>query len=360
VKVLLVDDEPLTLAGIARMLRAESCVSEVRTAEYGQAALQILENWRADIIITDIRMPEMDGLELIECIRRANLCDCFIIISSHADFQYARRGITLGVRNYLLNPIDRSELHLAIVDAARSVYLESSERTAHIEKTPSLPDDPLDENRCRLFVDEMIRTYRDETGPTARCLIHLTALVAQRPQLSHIVAARLNDEEFLLDGGYATERDGAAPPYPYKRSMAEARLYAEALRVLRHISADGALSCSAQRILSYLIANDCNAELSLKTLARATGLNPNYASGVVSKEFGIQFQKYVNLLRMIRAQELLRTPPNLPVQEVAIKCGFDNSNHFYRVFKAYTGVTPGEFKPQNNISRSNPFFRGNS
>ena len=91
---------------------------------------------RPDLVITDIRLPKVSGLDMIESLTEKIMCD-YIIISGYDEFQYARRAISLGVREYLLKPIDDAELLLAL-DKLR----EHIARRKEIETAMTRPDAP--------------------------------------------------------------------------------------------------------------------------------------------------------------------------------------------------------------------------
>lgn len=114
-KVLLVDDEPWVLRGVRgffdTMVEEYSVVGE---AENGRDALALAEREEPDIVITDIRMPDMDGLAFVAALREKNIQAKVIMLSGYAEFEYARRALRLGVGNYLLKPLDRRELRDAL------------------------------------------------------------------------------------------------------------------------------------------------------------------------------------------------------------------------------------------------------
>ena len=97
-KVLLVDDEPFIIQGLKVIIDWENEEFEIAgTASNGKEALQFLENENVDLVIADIRMPEMTGLELLETLRKDKKSDVyFVILSGYADFSYAK--VTLRVR----------------------------------------------------------------------------------------------------------------------------------------------------------------------------------------------------------------------------------------------------------------------
>lgn len=104
-QLLIVDDEPLVQAGIRSMLNwAELNIEICGTAMNGQAALKIIEEKSPDIVVTDIKMPVMNGLELAKICREryGSSCPHFIILTSYEDFQMARDALTYQVSDYLV------------------------------------------------------------------------------------------------------------------------------------------------------------------------------------------------------------------------------------------------------------------
>ena len=115
-KVMIVDDEKL----ICRLVKAlvkwdELGMESVATADNALEALELLEEVRPDILITDIRMPGMDGLELIREVKKHCPEIEIIIISGYAHFEYAKNAIALGVGNYILKPINQEELNKTLL-----------------------------------------------------------------------------------------------------------------------------------------------------------------------------------------------------------------------------------------------------
>ncbi|WP_160723113.1 response regulator transcription factor [Bacillus sp. USDA818B3_A] len=110
-RVLIVDDEPLIRDGLTSLIPwSDHGFQVVDTAVDGHDALQKLKTHSIDLVIIDIRMPGMDGIQLIETIRQTNADIRFIILSGYADFEYAQKAIRNHVTGYLLKPIDEDEL----------------------------------------------------------------------------------------------------------------------------------------------------------------------------------------------------------------------------------------------------------
>ncbi len=124
-KVLLVDDEPVILEGLTVMIDWEQeGLKIVGTASDGMEAFQMIRQLSPDIVITDIKMPRMTGLELLERVReKGNKSVAFIVLTGFDDFSYARRALKLEAIDYLLKPVEKKEL-LGALKKASSVCEE--------------------------------------------------------------------------------------------------------------------------------------------------------------------------------------------------------------------------------------------
>ncbi|WP_417898730.1 response regulator transcription factor [Bacillus haimaensis] len=108
---MLVDDEPLILEGLKYIIDWESNGFQiVATAKNGLEALQLAQSIKFDVLITDIKMPELTGLELIESLNKQEKQFKSIILSGFQEFDLIKKGLQLGIENYLLKPINEAEL----------------------------------------------------------------------------------------------------------------------------------------------------------------------------------------------------------------------------------------------------------
>lgn len=110
-RVILVDDEVYTRKGLIKLIDWEACgFHVVGEADNGEDALELIRSIRPDLVITDIRMPVLDGLGLIrQLIEEEDKPPVFVIISGYDDFSYAQQAVRYGVHDFILKPIDEVE-----------------------------------------------------------------------------------------------------------------------------------------------------------------------------------------------------------------------------------------------------------
>ncbi len=117
-KVLLVDDEAIVREGLIQKIEINNVpLKVIGQASNGEEALKIIEKNTPDFIITDVKMPVMDGIQLIEYIVRRDLNIVTIIVSGYSDFEYAQQAMQLGAVDYLLKPI-KNDAFLTAIDRA--------------------------------------------------------------------------------------------------------------------------------------------------------------------------------------------------------------------------------------------------
>ena len=125
IKLLVVDDEIWIRERISKEIPWESVQAEVvGTAEDGQEALEMAEELEPDIIITDIRMPGFDGIELLRELRKKSLDIKVILLSGYNDFSYAKEAIKYGAFDYILKPAEDQELLNVVNRCVMTIEIE--------------------------------------------------------------------------------------------------------------------------------------------------------------------------------------------------------------------------------------------
>lgn len=208
--VLLCDDELAITQFMKNNLPWESLgVETVYTAADGLAALEILGGHPVDLIITDIRMPRMDGLQLLKEVReRYPLVHC-VLLTAYGEFEYARAAFLMGIDNYLLKPIQIEELTETIENTVENLYLSRKNEAALFREnilrrwlSGSISEDELSE---RSSILGEINIYQSQY--CAVCMTkaaHHVSLTA----LSEILPKRFSQEQEKLDCLHVWDNQG--------------------------------------------------------------------------------------------------------------------------------------------------------
>ena len=121
-KVYLLDDEPFILEGLKYIVDWEDYGFEiVGSANNGEDGLKEILSMDIDLVLTDIMMPKMTGLELIDNLIKLNYHTNFIVLSAFQEFEYAKKAISMGAENYILKPIDSEELEKSIINIKKKL-----------------------------------------------------------------------------------------------------------------------------------------------------------------------------------------------------------------------------------------------
>lgn len=121
-KVFLVDDESIILEGLRHIINWRDYELEiVGQSTSGTDALSFLKTKNVDILITDIKMPQMDGLTLINEVKKKSPGTKFIVLSGYNEFDFVKKGIILGIENYLLKPINVEELKSTLKNTIKKI-----------------------------------------------------------------------------------------------------------------------------------------------------------------------------------------------------------------------------------------------
>jgi two-component system response regulator YesN len=254
-KLLIVDDEPLILAGLEHMIRLENTMfSKIKSVSDAFDALEMIDSFKPDLVITDIQMPAMDGLELIREAQQRNV-NRFVILTGYDLFDYAQKAVRLQVKDYLLKPIQQRELFAMLNRIALEV----------LEERKNKPIESDDSISAESSIDTKVQS-------------------------------------------------------------ATIRKFDDFIR--RHFMQD----------------------ISLDEVAEHLDLHPNYVCGILKRETGLTFVRFLHEVRIENAKELLRHPDSLTIEQVAKSVGYESPRHFYKVFKQFTGVTPGNYKNRSEES----------
>ncbi len=156
IKVLIVDDELRIGMLIKKLVKWDDLVIEcLDVVDNGKRALEIIKSGAPQIVITDIRMPKINGLDLINMTRDFSDQVKFIVISGYKEFEYAHRALQYGVQDYLLKPIDEDALNSVLQKIINELQQESyeEEKKKKLEKSVMASDYIIRENVLNSIIE---------------------------------------------------------------------------------------------------------------------------------------------------------------------------------------------------------------
>lgn len=393
-KILIADDEPKIRRGLHAQIDRLGLPCEVcAEAEDGEIALEAAERLRPDILLVDINMPFVNGLDFIEALRRTRADARVILITGYEEFEYARRALELDVHAYLLKPINVEELRRAVETAIDQLEV-SRQRNRHFEwaiaqignRREFLREEFLrDAVSGRLEADEIreFRVYFDFPEPQRMMLMLISArssAAGEKPWQHTLRQYALQDA--LQDGPeglayrclFSDDRGNVlllydAPPELDARLTEAVRaalggelgltvqLEMEPVASLTRIAE--AYDSAMERLLSsaqlspivdgakaYIAAHYADPDLSLMEVAEALNAHPAYLSRTMKQELGMPFAKYLTNVRIGKAVQLMRDP-SIRIWKVAELVGYSGGNYFSAAFKKVLGVSPADYRMED-------------
>ncbi|MBP7177144.1 MAG: response regulator [Thermoclostridium sp.] len=200
-KVMIVDDEFYFREALKVSLPwADLGFSICGEAKNGKDALNQVEALEPDIILVDINMPVIDGLEFVQEAKSRGLGSKIVILTGHSEFQYAKQALQLGVHNYILKPVDEEELKAALIEIKNAIEREANIkiefnrlRQQVKESVPLVREKFLNE----LIQGNLARNNKDITKKMAYLNIHLNSEFYRVTtiEINHEKDERWNDED---------------------------------------------------------------------------------------------------------------------------------------------------------------------
>lgn len=356
-KAILIDDESWTREVLRYMGRWEQLGIEViAEASDGEYGLQLILSLDPDIIITDVKMPHMDGLSLLSILRKKNCRARVLFVSGYEDYQYIRNAMQLGANDYLLKPVKPEELNRQLERCVCELNQEQ-QRDRHREWNPQifLHTEWLPEYmEIRGRVQEALR--RNQPELLAQHMEYLEQFLGQREgdNPSKDIAIYIYYDfhnllhRFVSDNGYLFRDffDGTAGIYLFGNdfSMGEmlrvlTMLFQKSMEQARQLHKEKS-RIQMRTVCQYIEAN-YQENITLEQTADKFFVSKEYFSKVFKTETGIGFVNYLTAVRMKKAKELLLTE-GTAIKEIVELTGYKEIGHFYKVFKKYYGITPGE------------------
>ncbi|MBO4638944.1 MAG: response regulator [Treponema sp.] len=166
--VFLVDDEPIVLEGIRSKINWEEAgFSFAGEATDGEIALSMIHELKPDILITDIKMPFMDGLQLAATIKKTQPWIKIIILSGHDEFDYAKKAISIGIEDYLLKPFTSEE----VIESLKKISAQIDKERTQLSDITKMKEELRTQEKLvqKEFLNNLVHGAADMTNIMTRC-----------------------------------------------------------------------------------------------------------------------------------------------------------------------------------------------
>lgn len=353
-KVLIVDDDKSVRYMLKRYNKWANygfCVEE--EASDGKEALKKLSSVQIDLVITDIKMPGMDGIEFLRELKYKKWDLCSILLSTHSDFEYAKQGIRLGAFDFMTKPLEDDVLSEALERARNYLDGKNEQRIR------------MDEER-RLIEDSLTHYYPKKREERIADLIlagnlaALTEAEAAFSELTKLLDLDLFKSAKLLGIMLSNLNGVICNSFSWLQKVEEAAFR----NVLQHDSMQGIRSEFLSRIRGLItvikkyelhqsesivrktcqyITDHIEKDINLELAAHEVHVSKDYLGKLFKQKTSVNFNDYLTKIKMEYAKHLLGTG-EFKNYEVSEKLGYSSPDYFCRLFKNYTGYTPLQFR----------------
>ncbi len=338
-KIFVVEDEHLESEAIQMIIRQEGKNLEIAgTAASGTEAVEKIHRLRPDIILLDINIPEINGIDVLKIVKKEDPDIRVIIITAFNEFDFAHQAIKAHVDDFLLKPIRPEQLMESIagvIDQLKDNTLEQ-----------------FDEKMQEVLYNVLHKRY----SATRRTLTEYIDVIYTG--CGYDLVAIQDEIQRFLGELTKTAADMCPEPMPDAKKMFRCNssvfknryeLKIEIMRIIDRIfdvlmnSEDGHRN-TMEDILNYIDRN-CHKDISLNQVGEYANMSSYYLSKIFKKETGVNFVTYLTERKIDIAKDMLLNT-DVPIINIALELSYHEPNYFSKVFKKSTGLTPTEYRKQ--------------
>lgn len=368
--VLLVDDETFILDILQTTIPWEKYDLTVSAcATDGLTALELFQANPFDLVITDMKMPRMSGLELIQELHKLSPTTPFLVMSSYDDFHLVRSCFKYGALDYILKiDIDDLETIDPVFKHIQNLLKErlctppalslSAFYETNITLTETVDEQCLSNHTPFLTIKSQLIEHI-KTLNIQECISLFDALLEEMKKIYTSPEVFLQEayivlnyaHTILLSYGFDATLLPALPPhmqevldtYPtYTKLSSWLKAYfSQGVTNISHTN-----ECNLNSLVTgYIKENYANASLSIQAVAAATGVDKKQLSKICVQATGLHFKAFLNEVRISQAKNLI-AHTTFKINEISYMVGYSNIEHFSRVFSQQVGMSPSMFQQQ--------------
>ncbi|MBR5157722.1 MAG: response regulator [Clostridia bacterium] len=345
INVVIADDDYNVRAGLSDMIDWKALNANIVAAlEDGEQVIELLkQNDKIDLVILDICMPYMDGLTVAKYIRENSYAAEIVLLSAHADFDYAREALRYDIKEYILKPISRAKLKL-LSDVIKSVAEEKEEGI-----------------KWRLYLRGTELAEETKNALRYQDMQAIEKLLDTESRFGAIGVKKIKEYYSVLMGLFWDY---------YKNSVADRSMLENQMKAFYEISDiknmknflkekfslgihtdDTDAKKTGVNIVSlakeYINDNVIGSELSSYSVASHFNLSVDYLSRLFKNAGEDSLSDCIIQAKINRAKDIIANSSH-SIRRIAEILGYTDTSYFIRIFKKKIGVTPKEFRMQLN------------
>ena len=348
-RVIIADDKPFIREGLLKRNDWNAWGYEVAGVfEDGSDVLKLLEKEKADVLLTDICMFEVSGLEVARVISEKYPWMKVVLLSGYREFEYAQQALRCGVYDYLLKPIDYARLKEIFIKLKKefdeAVHEEQVLRSFGEEEYGQLLE------LLKMVPDSMLGEGEDTWLAYARLkpFIHNAPLKVREIAVKRLLEC-LQDELSGKDERLAEEFTSRMRNIDISREQEAAEQISLLLQKLNDrltqegLAATGKAGHDEEMLKACrYISNHLSEDISYKDVADFVHLSPRHFLRRFSAETGESFTEYMIRMRICNAMKLLEDEA-IPTGDICRLVGYKDEKYFQNLFKKRVGCTLGEY-----------------
>lgn len=391
-QVLIADDEPIIREGIRDAVDWASLGMEVAAeAEDGEEALELALGRPIDIMLVDMNMPFMDGIALMRRMKEERPECRFVIITGHDEFAYAQEAIRLGVKDYILKPVNAQHL-VQVLGSVRDELDDRQIQEDYLKKASEQIEKNIPLLRERFLLEWIHGLLDEEEAPGQLDFLGLPPCrpsqvgIARWPELNtpqplmkesdrqlylfameNIISELLHPAPHILFRDHAgwigiciwgepaleLAADAEQTIQKYLKLTVNVHMEpvqegAESIAAAYEACREGVfreaqLSPLVRRARQLIQEQYAVRELTLESFAHTLQVSPVYLSRTLKKELGTSFVAFITQTRIRKAIQLLNST-DLSIHDIAEQVGYDSQHYFSTAFKKVMGVSPNGYR----------------
>lgn len=351
--ILIVDDEPIVKIALRSILPwEEHGFSICGTASNGLEALPLIEQHHPDVIITDLKMPGMDGLELIRTLKEKNCPGEILVLSNYEDFDSVRSALLLGAADYLLKIKIQPDTLLACLNKTVEKLKDKVPRNWETEKK----DQEEDISKLLLEFFQKDVKLSDFMGQHAKTRL---AFMEASCAVCYVTFEKfLSNDAFSISGSLLRDMildavQGVLQPYILvlndysalvvfsQTELSDSEIKVEQLVKKLYNRFTMYQSFAPDMPYQEMLENYMY-RLTLSSISANVNLSSSYLCRIFKSEVGTSITNYLNNLRIRKAATLIKEN-TMSMKEISSMVGIDDQLYFSRLFKKCMGISPSEY-----------------